>query len=85
MKTKNFDDDTIINKGLTMALEFNTQAKEEWLNWVRENAREDWLLVGNVELLCGKESLAKAVAEVIKTKDSGVHSEEYMKHKCDEK
>ena len=29
MKTKNVDDNTIINKGLTMALESNIQAKEE--------------------------------------------------------
>ena len=54
MKTKNVDDNTILNLGLTMVLECNTQAKEERLKRARGRARDDRLLVRNSEFQCVK-------------------------------
>ena len=39
---------------------------------VKDHVREDRLVVGNVELQCGKESLLKVVSEEIKAKDSDI-------------
>ena len=47
----------------------------------RENSNEDRLVAVNSELQSGNEILEKAVAEVIKTKDSDNHTQEHMQHK----
>ena len=54
VKTKNVDENEIKNKGLTMLLESDAQAKDERLNCTRENERKNKLVVGNEELKCGK-------------------------------
>ena len=60
VKTKNVDDNVIIDKGFKMALECYKKEKKEKLKCAREHARGDRLFVGNVESKCRKESLLKA-------------------------
>ena len=50
MKTKNGNDDAIINKGLKMALKCDQEAKEEIIKHVIENRRDNRLHIENVAL-----------------------------------
>ena len=81
MKTKNGDDDKIINKGLTMSLECDQQEKEERIKCMRENRSDNMLHVGIAALQCGKETLEKSVSEATKEKHIDVNCEECMKCK----
>ena len=49
VKTKNVDDNSIINKGLTMVLGCDTQEKVKRWKCTRENVRDHRLVVGNVK------------------------------------
>ena len=50
VKIKNGDDDIIMNKGLTMVLEYDKKAKEERMKGLRENRSDTILYAGNIAL-----------------------------------
>ena len=59
VKTTNGNEDTIINKGLTMALDCNKKEKEERIKCIRENRGNNGLISRNTPLKRGKEMLEK--------------------------
>ena len=81
VKTKNGNDNAILNKGLTMVLECDQKVKEERIKSIRESRDNNGLWVINAPLKCGKETLEKLDYEVIRCKVSDSNCEEHMQHK----
>ena len=67
-----------------MVSKYDNKAKEERSRCVRENRIENTSIIGNVVLQSGKEIIEKSASEIIKSKDSNDHSEDFMNHEYGE-